>query len=101
MRSVSTAPATIRVTPTLPQQVRWQDFPGFMQRMRRRRGLSQDRLSELLGCDRTYICKLERAQNRPSAVFLHNFLQTGRTDILALTAEEVETLTAFTLLRMQ
>ena len=96
-RSVSTAPATILA----PRQVRWQDFPGFMQRMRRRRGLSQQRLAELLGCDRTYICKLEHAQNCPSAVFLHNCLQTGQTDILALTTEEIEVLSGFILLRMQ
>lgn len=97
MRNVTAASTTILA----PRQVRWQDFPGFMQRVRRQRGLSQQRLSELLGCDRTCICKLEHAQNRPSAVFLHNFLQTGRTDILTLTTEEIETLTAFTLLRMQ
>lgn len=96
-RSVSTASTTILA----PRQVRWQDFPGFMQRVRRRRGLSQQRLSELLCCDRTYICKLEHAQNRPSAVFLHNFLQTGQTNILTLTTEESKMLAAFTLLRMQ
>lgn len=101
MSTVSTAPATILATPLALRKVRWQDFPGFMQRLRRRRGLSQQRLSELLGCDRTYICKLERARNRPSGVFLHNFLQTGQTDILALTTEEIETLSAFALLRMQ
>ena len=90
MRNVTAAPTTTRAVPPSPQQLRWQDFPGFMQR-----------LAELLGCDRTYICKLEHAENRPSTVFLHNFLQTGQTDILALTTEEIETLSAFTLLRMQ
>lgn len=100
-RNVSAAPTTTLAVPSSPQQMQWQDFPDFVQRLRRRRGLSQQRLSELLGCDRTDICKLERAQNRPSGVFLHNFSQTGQADILALTAEEIETLSSFTLLRMQ
>lgn len=82
-RNVSITSATIQATPLALPEVRWQDFPDFMRRLRRRRGLSQQRLSELLGRDRTYICKLERAQSWPSAVFLLNFLQTGQTDILA------------------
>lgn len=52
-------------------QVNWGDFGRFLQRVRRRQGLSQERLAQLLGCHRTYLWRLEHGRNRPSSVFLH------------------------------
>ena len=51
--------------------VTWQDFGKFLQHVRRRRGISQERLALLLGCHRTHIWRLEHGKNRPSNVFLH------------------------------
>lgn len=54
------------------QDVTWQDFGRFLQHVRRRRGISQERLALLLGCHRTHIWRLEHGRNRPSNVFLHS-----------------------------
>lgn len=53
------------------ERVNWCDFGRFLQRIRRRQGLSQERLAQLLGCHRTYLWRLEHGRNRPSSVFLH------------------------------
>ncbi len=72
----------------------WRDFGPFLQRVRRRRGISQETLADSLGCHRTHIWRLEHGRNRPSRIFLHSL---GLT--CALTMEEVERLAAFEQLR--
>lgn len=72
----------------------WQDFGGFLRRMRQRRGLSQERLAEQLGCHRTYIWRLEHCHNRPSNVFLHNLKMT-----FELSSQETTLLAGFEYLR--
>ena len=79
-----------------PHDVGWTDFARFLQQVRRRRGLSQEKLAEVLGCDRTYIWRLEHSRNRPSRIFVHNLQQS-----FALTAQEVSQLTCYTSLREQ
>ena len=56
--------------------VSWQKFGEFMRRLRVRQGLSQERLAHLLGCDRTYIWRLEQGRNRPSRIFLYHLRNT-------------------------
>ena len=56
--------------------VSWQKFGETLRRLRIRQGLSQDRLAHLLGCDRTYIWRLEHGRNRPSRMFLHHLRNT-------------------------
>ena len=74
--------------------VTWHDFGPFLQRLGRRRGLSQETLAERLGCHRTYIWRLEHGRNRPSRIFQHSL---GLT--CALTVEEAALLAAFEQLR--
>lgn len=80
--------------PTTTRMVSWKDFGPFLQRLRRRRGLSQERLAEALGCHRTYIWRLEHGQNHPSRIFLHNLRVS-----FALAAEEAARLASFGQLR--
>lgn len=70
------------------------DFGVFLQRVRRRRGISQDTLATLLSCHRTYIWRLEHGRNYPSRIFLRNLELT-----CALTAEETAMLAVFKRLR--
>lgn len=51
-------------------------FGEILLRLRKRQGLSQERLAQLLGCDRTYIWRLEQGRNRPSRMFLHHLRNT-------------------------
>ncbi len=53
------------------EQVTWQSFKEFLLRVRRRAGLSQERLAQLMVYDRTYIWRLEKGERfHPSAKFL-------------------------------
>lgn len=72
----------------------WNDFGPFLQRVRRRRGNSQEVLAQMLGCHRTYIWSLEHGRNRPSRIFLHNLRMT-----VMLAPHEAESLKEFELLR--
>lgn len=63
------------------QQVTWEEFGRFILYVRRRRGLSQERLARSLGCDRTYIWRLEHGRNRPSNIFLHNLRATAGLEL--------------------
>ncbi len=74
--------------------VSWRDFGPFLQRVRRRRGVSQEKLAASLGCHRTYIWRLEHGRNHPSRIFLHNLALT-----YALSAEEAAMLAVFAQLR--
>ncbi|MFI5277374.1 MAG: helix-turn-helix domain-containing protein [Ktedonobacterales bacterium] len=74
--------------------ISWSDFGPFLKRLRMRRGLSQERLAERLGCDRTYIWRLEHSRNHPSRIFLHDLEQT-----IVLTAQEAAALARFMSLR--
>lgn len=56
--------------------ISWQRFGEILLRLRKRQGLSQERLAHLLGCDRTYIWRLEQGRNRPSRMFLHHLRNT-------------------------
>jgi transcriptional regulator with XRE-family HTH domain len=71
-----------------------QDFGRFLQRLRRRNGLSQDQFAGLMACHRTYIWRLEHCLRYPSAVFLNQF-----AEVVPLTPREVELLDAFAYLR--
>lgn len=76
-------------------RVSWRDFGPFLQRIRRRRGISQDKLAESLSCHRTYIWRLEHSRNNPSSIFLQSL---GLT--CSLTTEESAMLSAFKQLRV-
>lgn len=51
-------------------EVSWRDFGPFLQRLRRRRGISQETLAERLACHRTHIWRLEHGRHHPSRMFL-------------------------------
>jgi transcriptional regulator with XRE-family HTH domain len=51
-------------------------FGEVLRRLRKRQGLSRERLAKLLGCDRTYIWRLESGCNRPSRMFLYHLKNT-------------------------
>jgi len=76
-------------------EVTWDDFGVFLQRLRRRRGLSQERMADLLGCHHISIWRLEHRQRHPSKLFLHNLEHT-----CTLTEQEKRLLAAFVLLHM-
>ncbi len=76
------------------ERISWRDFGPFLQRLRRRRGLSQETLANRLGCHRTYVWRLEHGRNHPSRLLLHS-LGLAYT----LTAEEVALLSVFKRLR--
>jgi transcriptional regulator with XRE-family HTH domain len=48
----------------------WSDFGEWLQRARRRQGLSQANLAELMGCTQNYIWRLEKGKRHPSKEFL-------------------------------
>lgn len=77
-----------------PDALSWSDFGSFLQRLRRRRGLSQLKLAERLDCDRTYVWRLEHGHNRPSRMFLQLL-----GALCELTPEELNLVTAFKRLR--
>ena len=72
------------------KRLTWKDFGPWLGVLRRRRGHSQQRLAEMLGCDRVTVWRIETGKTRPSRLFLHNLLQT-----YPLTPDETEHLTAF------
>ena len=72
----------------------WSDFGPFLKRLRVRLGISQERLAAQLGCDRTYIWRLEHGRNHPSRIFLHDLEQT-----IVLTAQEAAALERFVSMR--
>lgn len=74
--------------------VTWQEFGPFLRRIRRRRGISQEALAQMLKCHRTYIWRLEHGRNRPSSIFLHNLRMT-----ITLAPQEVEAFNEFEILR--
>ena len=75
--------------------VSWSDFGVFLQRVRRRRGISQETLAALLACHRTYLWRLEHGRNYPSAILLRSLELTCQ-----LTSEESSALVACKQLRM-
>ena len=76
------------------QRVTWQDFSIFLGRLRRRRGLSQQRFADTIGCNRITVWKLEKGRCTPSQLFLHNLARSG-----ILNEQEETLLTAFEELR--
>jgi transcriptional regulator with XRE-family HTH domain len=68
----------------------WNDFGGWLQGVRKRQGLSQEKLAELMGCTQNYIWRLEKGERCPSKEFLRLL---GHE--LPLTASEKQQLTAF------
>jgi len=68
----------------------WLEFGPFLRRMRLRRGISQARLAELLGCDRTYIWRLEHHDRHPSKFFLQSL-----TTVLNFSVDEEEIIGEF------
>ncbi|HEX8731158.1 MAG TPA: helix-turn-helix transcriptional regulator [Ktedonobacterales bacterium] len=79
---------------TTTTRVTWRDFGPFLQRVRRRRGISQETLATSLACHRTYIWRLEHGRNHPSRMFLRGLALT-----YALSAEEAAALAVFAQLR--
>ncbi len=67
-----------------------QNFGVFLQQVRRRRGVSQERLAELMDYNRIHIWRLEHGKRHPSKQFLRLL-----ADTLTLTPAEAEQLTMF------
>jgi transcriptional regulator with XRE-family HTH domain len=88
--------STVVSTQATVRSLTWTEFGGFLARMRRSRGLSQERLAEQLGCHRTYIWRLEHGRNRPSSVFLHGLKATYK-----LSPQECDLLNGFEYLRLR
>lgn len=82
-------------TPGTPQRIEWADFGHFLIEVRRRRGLSQERLAALLGCHRISVWRIEHGQRRASGLFLHCL-----GEALDLSAFESERLAKFQELRL-
>lgn len=61
----------------------WSMFSAFLRETRRRHGLTQESLAELLGCQRIHIWRLEHGKRRPSITLLRLLATT-----LPLTIEE-------------
>jgi|YelNatPaOPRAMG01_1025707.scaffolds.fasta_scaffold397901_2 transcriptional regulator with XRE-family HTH domain len=70
--------------------ITWQDFGGFLQGVRRQRGLSQATLAAVMEYDRIHIWRLEHGQRHPSRQFLHLLM-----DAITLTPAEMKQLAAF------
>ncbi len=83
-------------TISMEQRIVWDSFGPFFRRMRKRRGISQENLSRLLGCHRTYIYRLEHGERHPSRLFLRLLIQ-----VCMPSEEELATLRRFELLRQQ
>lgn len=90
----SATDASVPTPSPAPDFLSWHDFGGFLQRLRRRRGLSQLKLAERLNCDRTYIWRLEHGHNCPSRMFLQLL-----GALCELILEELALVTAFKGLR--
>ncbi len=78
----------MRTTPN--QRISWQDFGFFLGQLRRRRGLSQQRFADAVGCNRITIWKLEKGRSKPSQLLLHNLARS-----CALTEQEERMIEAF------
>ena len=76
---------------SLSAPISWRDFGPFLQRLRRRRGISQETLAERLACHRTHIWRLEHGRHHPSRIFLHSL----EKDCEPLTEEEKAALQVF------
>ncbi|GEM_PF-1569045 len=72
------------------EDITWQDFGAFLQQVRRRRGVSQERLAELTDYHRIHIWRLEHGERHPSKQFLRLL-----ADTLTLTPAETKQLAAF------
>ncbi len=68
----------------------WQNFGVFLQQVRRRRGVSQERLAELMDYRRIHIWRLEHGERHPSKQFLRLLAET-----ITLTPAEAQQLAAF------
>lgn len=77
--------------------VTWEEFGLFLRRLRRRRGLSQERLAALLGCHRITVWRMEKGDERPSVLFLRGIERVAR--IAGLAEHEAHLLAAFIELR--
>lgn len=75
---------------SMAMRITWQDFGAFVQRLRRRQGISQERLGQMLRCGRIHIWRLEKNRRHPSRVLL---TRIGQME--GLTPQEAEVLTAF------
>ena len=50
--------------------ITWHDFEAWLQQVRKRQGLSQERLAETMGYTRIHIWRLEHGDSHPSTRFL-------------------------------
>jgi transcriptional regulator with XRE-family HTH domain len=80
---------------SLSATISWRDFGPFLQRLRRRRGISQETLAERLACHRTHIWRLEHGRHHPSRMFLRSLELVCKP----LTVEEAASLRVFDQLR--
>lgn len=68
-------------------------FGRLIQRLRKERGFSQERLAEVSGCDRSYLSFLERGINSPSlSMFMRiaTALSLKPSELLAQVEAELE-----------
>jgi transcriptional regulator with XRE-family HTH domain len=68
-------------------------FGKLLRQWRRERQMSQERLAELSGCDRSYLSRLERGLNVPSLnvmVDLANALKLRPSEMLTAVGIELE-----------
>lgn len=68
----------------------WSDFGEWLQRARRRQGLSQAKMAELMGCTQNYIWRLEKGERHPSKEFLRLLRHE-----MPLTPQDIARLEAF------
>jgi transcriptional regulator with XRE-family HTH domain len=91
----STSDPAAAANATTTTIVSWRDFGPFLQRLRRRRGISQETLAERLACHRTHIWRLEHGRHHPSRMFLRSLKLVCEP----LTGEETTALRVFDQLR--
>ena len=63
-----------------PRAITWDDFGPWLSRLRRRRGLSQQRLAAQLGCDRITIWRYENGK-RPSKLMLRDIERVAKLSV--------------------
>lgn len=56
----------------------------FIREWRKHRGLTQDRLAERIGCDRTLITHIEKGRREPDLAFLEAAAQAMSVDVADL-----------------
>lgn len=76
------------------RRITWADFGSFLSQLRRRRGLSQERLAALLGFHCITIWRVEQGKERPTIHLLR-----GIERMADLTRHEMHWLAAFIELR--